>query len=122
MTARALRHVPRGEVLQLLTWHVESAHDLPGVLAWRLGQVLTAARRDMARQVPADEDGVRYAAMLAARGNTPSPAARAAIAVARAELEAIQRRRAAKGCAVIDHLPRPPGAGEVPPPDEGPLR
>jgi hypothetical protein len=35
------------------------------VLAWRLGRVLTGARRDMARQVPADEDGVRYAAMLA---------------------------------------------------------
>ena len=95
MTALALRHVPRGEVIQLLTWHVASARDLPGVLAWRLGQVLTAARRDQARQVPADEDGVRYAAMLAARGNTPGPAARAAIAAARAELAAIGRSRAA---------------------------
>lgn len=59
MTALALRHVPRGEVIQLLTWHVASARDLPGVLAWRLGQVLTAARRDQSRQVLADEDGVR---------------------------------------------------------------
>jgi hypothetical protein len=45
MTALALRHVPRSEVIQLLTWHVASAQDLPGVLAWRLGQVLTATRR-----------------------------------------------------------------------------
>ena len=49
MTALALRHVPLGEVIQLLTWHVASARDLPGVLAWRLGQVLTAARRDQSR-------------------------------------------------------------------------
>jgi hypothetical protein len=39
------------------------------VLARRLGQVLTAARRNQARQVLADEDGVRYKAMLA----TPAP-------------------------------------------------
>ena len=95
MTALALRHVPRGEVIQLLTWHVASARDLPGVLAWRLGQVLAAARRDQARPVHADDDGIRYAAWLASRGNTPGPAARAAIAAARAELTAIQRRRAA---------------------------
>jgi hypothetical protein len=38
MTALALRHVPRGEIIQLLTWHVASARDLPGVLVWRLGQ------------------------------------------------------------------------------------
>ncbi len=74
---------------QLLTERVASARDLPGVLAWRLGRVLSGARRDMARQVSADGDGARYAAMLAARGNTPGPAARA-----RAELEAIRRRRA----------------------------
>ena len=92
MTALALRHLPRGEVIQLLTWHVAGARDLPGVLAWRLGQVLTAVRRP-ARQVPADEDGALYAAKLAARaGNTPGPAGRAAIAVARAELDAIRRR------------------------------
>lgn len=95
MTALALRHVPPGEVVQLLTWHVASAHDLPGVLAWRLGQVVAAARRDQAREVRADEDGARYTAMLAARGNTPGPAARAAIAAARAELAAIGRSRAA---------------------------
>jgi hypothetical protein len=75
---------------------VASAQDLPGVLAWRLGKVLTAARRDQIRQVYADEDGVRYAAMLAARGNTPGPGpdARAAIAATRAALDAIRRRRA----------------------------
>jgi hypothetical protein len=95
MTALALRHVPRGEVLQLLTERVASARDLPGMLAWRLGQVLTATRRDRARKVLADEDGARHAAWLASRGNTPGPAARAAIAAARAELEAIQRRHAA---------------------------
>ena len=35
MTALALRHVPRSEVTHLLTGHVASARDLPGVLAWR---------------------------------------------------------------------------------------
>jgi hypothetical protein len=58
--------------------------------------VLAAARRDLARQVPADGNGVRYAAMLAARGNTPGSAARAAIAAARAELEALQQRHTAE--------------------------
>jgi hypothetical protein len=33
MTASALQHVPPGEVIQLLTWRVASARDLPGVLA-----------------------------------------------------------------------------------------
>ena len=96
MTALALRHVPRGEVIQVLTERVAGARDLPGVLAWRLGQLLTAARRP-ARQVPADEDGARYAAMLAARaGNTPGPAAQAAITTAaRAELAAIRQKYAA---------------------------
>jgi hypothetical protein len=55
--------------------------------------VLTAARQDQARQVLADEDGVRYVAMFAARGNTPGPAGRAAIAAARAELDAIGAAR-----------------------------
>ena len=118
MTALALRHVPRGEVVQLLTERVASARDLPGMLAWRLGQALTAARRDLSRQVLADEDGVRYAAWLSGRGNTPGPAARAAIATARAELEAIQRRRAAEGRAVIDHLPCLSTTDETAPTDE----
>ena len=109
MTALALRHLPRGEVIQLLTWHVAGARDLPGVLAWRLGQVLTAVRRP-ARQVPADEDGTLYAAKLAARGNTPGPAARAAIAAARAELDAIRRR-----CAGDHRAESPPGEGGVVP-------
>jgi hypothetical protein len=74
MTAPALRHVPRGEVIQLLTERVASARDLPGVLAWRLGQVLTVARRDQARQVLVGEDGVRYSAMPASRGYTPGSA------------------------------------------------
>ena len=95
MTALALRHVPRGEVIQMLTWHVAGARDLPGVLAWRLGQVLTTIRRP-ARQVPADEDGALYAAKLAARaGNTPGPAARAAIAAARAAIAAARAAIAA---------------------------
>jgi hypothetical protein len=64
MTALALQHVLRGEVIQLLTECVASARDLPGVLAWRLGQMLTAARRDQVRQVLVGED---YAAMLASR-------------------------------------------------------
>jgi hypothetical protein len=34
---------------------VASARDLPGLLAWQLGQALTAARRDLSRQVLADE-------------------------------------------------------------------
>jgi hypothetical protein len=31
MTALALQHVPRGEVIQLLTERMASARDLPGV-------------------------------------------------------------------------------------------
>jgi hypothetical protein len=92
MTALTLRHVPRGEVTQLLTERVADARDPPGVLAWRLGQMLTAVRRDQSRQVPAAA-GARYAAMLAARGNTPGPDARAAIAAVRAELDAIRHAR-----------------------------
>ena len=89
MTALALRHVPRGEVIQLLTERVANARDLPGVLTWRLGQMLTAARRDQAPG-PRRRGRHRYAEMLAARGNTPGPGARAAIAAARAELDTIQ--------------------------------
>ena len=94
MTALALRHVPRGEVIQLLTERVASARDLPGVLAWRLGQVLTAARRDRATPSSLTRTASATGAWLAARGNTPGPAARTAIAVARAELSAIRRRHA----------------------------
>jgi hypothetical protein len=101
MTALALRHVPRGEVTQLLTERAANARDLPGVLSRRLGQMLTAARRDQSRQVPAAEDGARNAAMLAARGNTPGPGARAAIAAARAELDVIRRR-----CVGNEELPQ----------------
>jgi hypothetical protein len=115
MNALALRHLPRGEVIQLLTWHVAGVRDLPGVLAWRLGQVLTAVRRPT-RQVPADENGTLYAAKLAARaGNTPGPAARAVIAAARAELAAIRRR-----CAGDQRAGPPPGeVGVVPPAQAG---
>jgi hypothetical protein len=53
MTALALRHLPRGEVVRLLAARVASARDLPGVLAWRLSQVLTVARHDLpARSSP----------------------------------------------------------------------
>jgi hypothetical protein len=88
MTALALRHVPPGEVRQLLTHRVAGARDLPGVLAWRLGKVISAARRPP-RHVPADEHGTRHAAMLAERAaHGPGPAGRAAIAAARAALTA----------------------------------
>lgn len=73
LAALALRHVPAGEVAQLLTWQVASAADLPGVLAWRLGRVITAARRPPPRHVPADETGARRAAMLAARAGNSAP-------------------------------------------------
>ena len=92
LVALALRHAPPGEVIQLLTWHVAGARELAGVLAWRLGRVISAARRPHV-QVHADEDGARYAAMLAARaGNTPTPGRLAAIAAARAAAEAAQQR------------------------------
>lgn len=83
LAALALRHLSPGGVAQLLTECVATSAIPPGMLAWRLGEVLTVARRDQARQVHADEDGVRYAAMLAARDNTSGPVARAAIATAR---------------------------------------
>jgi hypothetical protein len=89
IAALALRHAPAGEVAQLLTERVASAGDLPGVLAWRLGRVITAARRP-ARHVPADERGERYAAMLAARaGNSAPPAPDSAAA---AELRRLRGR------------------------------
>jgi hypothetical protein len=95
LTALALRHAPPGEVIQLLTWHVAGARDLAGVLAWRLGQVVAAARRP-ARQVPADEDGARYTAMLAElagnRPPNPSAARLAAITAAKAAAEDAHRR------------------------------
>ena len=92
LVALALRHAPPGEVIQLLTWHVAGARELAGVLAWRLGRVISAARRPHV-QVHADEDGARYAAMLAVRaGNTPTPGRLAAIAAARAAAEAAQQR------------------------------
>jgi hypothetical protein len=108
-----LRHVPRGEVLQLLTERVASARDLPGVLTWRLGRVLTAARRDMARQVPADEDGARYAAMFAAavthraprpgpRSPPRGPSSRPSSGGARQQLFGRQQNREVRS--------RPPGA------------
>ncbi len=63
------------------------------MLAWRLGRVIAAARRP-GRQVPADENGARYAAMLAVRaGNTPpTPARLAAIAAAKTATEDARRR------------------------------
>ena len=93
LTALALRHAPPGEVRQILTWHVAGARELAGVLAWRLGRVVDAARQPR-RRVAADEDGARYAAMLAARpGNTPPTSARlAAIAAAKAAAAAAHRR------------------------------
>jgi hypothetical protein len=90
----ALREVPPSEVRQTLTWQVRSARDLAGVLAWRLGRLRTAARPP-ARQVAADEHGDRWAGWMAARAAayaSRSPAARAAIAEARAALEQIRTR------------------------------
>ena len=52
MTELALRHAPRGAVPQLLTWHVESAGPGPACWPVRVGQVLTTARRGLARQGP----------------------------------------------------------------------
>jgi len=69
----ALRHVPPGEVTELLTGQVASARDLPGLLTWRLGQIIAGARRRTA--VRADEAGVRYHAMLAQRAARPGPGA-----------------------------------------------
>jgi hypothetical protein len=93
LTALALRHVPPGEVRQLLTWHVAGARDLAGTLAWRLGRVVDAARSP-ARQVPADEDGARYTAMLETiEGNRPaSPTRRRREAIAAAKTAAAASR------------------------------
>lgn len=93
LTALALRHAPPGEVRQLLTWHVAGARDLTGTLAWRLGRVVDAARSP-ARQVPADEDGARWKAMLeTVEGNRPaSPSRRRLDAIAAAKTAAAVSR------------------------------
>jgi hypothetical protein len=89
----AMRHAPPGEIIQLLTERVAGARDLAAVLAWRLGRVVDASRHP-GRQVPADENGARYAEMLAARaGNIPPSSARlAAIAAAKAAADDARRR------------------------------
>lgn len=68
LAAVALRHVTPGEVTQLLTYHVASAKNLPGTLAWRLGRVIDGHRRP--RHVPVDDDGARDAAWWARPGNS----------------------------------------------------
>lgn len=84
--------MPPGEVAQLLTDRVKPARDLPSMRAWRLGKVITAARRPV-RHVPADEHGARYAAMLAGRArNSPGPDARSAIEAPRAAVLGIAAR------------------------------
>ncbi len=45
MTAVALRHLSPGELQEILTDRLSGARDVAGVLAWRLGRVITAARR-----------------------------------------------------------------------------
>jgi hypothetical protein len=93
LVAVTLRHVPPGEVIQLLTWRVAGARDLAGVLSWRLGRAVNAARHS-APDVMVDETGVRYTEMLSARpGNRhPTQARVQAIAAARAAAEAARQR------------------------------
>jgi hypothetical protein len=84
LVAIALRHVPPGEIVELLTGQVASARDLPGLLTWRLGRIVAGARRRT--RVRADEAGARYHAMLASRASRlgPGPGALAEIKRARA--------------------------------------
>jgi hypothetical protein len=81
LVAIALRHVPPGEAFEILTSQVRSARDLSGLLAYRLGRVITAARKSHRL---ADDAGARYARMLAERANRSGPGAEARAAIERA--------------------------------------
>jgi hypothetical protein len=83
MTAIALRHVPPSELAEVLTDRLAGARDVAGVLAWRLGRLIAAARRRTT--VPADETGARYRAMLVKCASRPGPGPGA-----RAELERVR--------------------------------
>lgn len=78
MTAISLRYATPGDVAQLLTERTGSARDLAGVLRWRLGRVISSARRSAS--VRADETGDRYRQMLTTRRPGPGAEARAEIA------------------------------------------
>jgi hypothetical protein len=90
MTAVALRHVPPGELQEILTDRLSGARDVAGVLAWRLGRVITAARRRTA--VRADETGARYRTMLAECASRPGPGAGARAEIERARAILTRRR------------------------------
>ncbi|MBB4920969.1 hypothetical protein [Streptosporangium saharense] len=97
LIALVRRHLPHGEVLELLGERVASAADLASVITYRAGRVLATARR--ARRVQADEDGQGYAVALAARAAAAedryeqTQRGRSLFATARAELEAARIRR-----------------------------
>ncbi|MER7129723.1 hypothetical protein [Streptosporangium saharense] len=97
LVALVRRHMPYGEVLELLGERVASAADLASVVTYRAGRVLATARR--ARRVRADEDGQGYAVALAARAAAAehrygqTQRGRGLFATARAALEAARVRR-----------------------------
>ncbi|MBG0819125.1 hypothetical protein [Planomonospora sp. ID82291] len=98
LVALLLRHVPQSEAVELMTERTRSAADLPGVIRYRIGRVLAAARRRS--KVRADEDGRGYAAAMTARAEAAAQrfeetqAGRSAFAAARAAMEAAHRSRA----------------------------
>ena len=107
LTALALRHAGPSELLVVLTQMVASAGDLPRVLAWRLARIVGAA--DGARNVPADEDGAGYAAMLAARCAAVPRSAETAAALARARADAARADARLRG----GHAPARPPRGHL---------
>ncbi|WP_017541533.1 hypothetical protein [Nocardiopsis halophila] len=97
LVAGALRYLPTPDVVEALSDRVASARDLASVLVVRLRRVIAAGRR--ARAAPADEQGRRYAELLAERAEEAarqqeSPGRAAAIAAERARQERHRREKA----------------------------
>ncbi|MFI6802981.1 hypothetical protein [Streptosporangium canum] len=97
LVALLLRHMPPSEAVELLTEQTGSAVDLAGVVRYRIGRQLAAARRRA--RVRADEHGQGYAAAMATRAAAAAAryeqtqAGRQEFHAARAALEAARRRR-----------------------------
>ncbi|WP_433358545.1 hypothetical protein [Streptosporangium sp. CA-115845] len=58
-----LRHLPPGEVEELLSAQVRSARSMVGLVQWRAGRLLRGIRRR--QQIRVDDAGVRHAAWMA---------------------------------------------------------
>lgn len=114
LVALLLRHLPRGEVVELLTEQTRSALDLAGVVRYRIGRQLATLRRRA--RVRVDDDGQGYAAAMAtlaaARAAQHEATAASRAAVRRALAEAARAKTSTGSPAEPSAAPprRPPAA------------